>query len=386
MIPRTLASTIDRLRTKFPIVALIGPRQSGKTTLVRSICHDLPYASLEDPDRLAYASRDPRGFLKDYPTGAIFDEVQRLPILFSYLQTIVDEANVNGRFVLTGSQNFLLHEKITQTLAGRVALTRLLPFSFQELSAGGITFADYEDYLLHGFYPRLHDHKIDPGDWFPSYIQTYLERDVRQIKNITNLSAFLTFLKLCAGRCGQLLNMSAIAADCGISHTTAREWLTVLEASYVIFLLRPHHHNGNKRLVKMPKLYFYDTGLAAYLLGIRTSEQMKSHYAKGALFESFIIADMMKQRLHNGREPDLFFWRDKNAREIDVIIDTAGQLTPLEIKSARTIAADFFDTLRYWQSIAGPVAMKSWLVYGGNETQQRTECQVVPWTALDSLP
>jgi predicted AAA+ superfamily ATPase len=338
---------------------------------------------LEDPDTQLFARQDPRGFLNTY-TNAVIDEAQKVPELFSYIQTLVDNTDTPGQFVLTGSSNFLLFEKITQSLAGRTAVLHLLPFSIREIhSIKGFT--DYEDYLFTGFYPRIYKMDIHPGDFYPGYTKTYVERDVRTLRNIPDLIQFQLFVKLCAGRIGQLLNLSSLANDCGISHTTAKSWISVLEASFIIFLLRPHHKNFNKRLIKMPKLYFYDPGLAAYLLDIQSANQVKTHYSKGALFELMIISEIMKRKLSQGQSAGVHFWRDKNGNEIDCLLESEGALLPIEIKSGRTISPDYFKGTNYFLKLAGKLASKPYVVYGGTENQQRTTANVVSWNCLDDL-
>lgn len=382
MIQRLLEDKLIFLAQKFPVITVTGPRQSGKTTLVRKSFPDKKYISLEDLDNRKFAQEDPRGFLKSYE-NAIIDEAQKVPDLFSYIQTKVDEDNIPGQYILTGSQNFLLFEKISQSLAGRVAILKLLPFSYEELAASGVK-EDYENYLLNGLYPRMYDKDISPEDFYPSYVQTYVERDVRMIENIMDLGKFQLFLKMCAGRTGQLLNLSSIANECGISRTTASSWISILEASYIIFLLKPHHNNFNKRIVKMPKLYFYDTGLASYLLGIHSVEQLKTHYSRGALFESFIISELVKKAYNQGREPHYYFWRDKVGNEIDLLVEDGLRLIPIEIKSGRTVNDSYFKGLRYWNKISGSDE-KGILLFGGDLRQEREKFRVVPWREMDKL-
>ncbi|MCK5838673.1 MAG: ATP-binding protein, partial [Bacteroidales bacterium] len=328
MIKREITKKIREVAKYFPVISITGPRQSGKTTLARNEFSDLPYVSLEESDNRRYAQSDPRGFLSEYKEGAVFDEVQHVPELFSYLQSVVDETDLTGRFILTGSQNFLLLEKITQSLAGRVGVFKLLPFSLPELNRANINIDDALSYIFNGSYPRCYDKNIPPGIYFPSYIQTYIDRDVRQIKNITDLNLFSRFIRLCAARTGQLLNLSSIATDCGISHSTARSWLSILEASYIIYLLKPHHSNFNKRLVKMPKLYFYDSGLLCSLLGIININQLRTHYLRGGLFENMVISEILKYYFNRGIEPPVYFWRDKHGHEIDCLIDMGDDLLP----------------------------------------------------------
>lgn len=385
MIKRDLFKKLLSTAKAFPIVAVIGPRQSGKTTLVKMAFPDKPYASMEDLDIREYAINDPRGFLSDYPRGVILDEIQRTPQLFSYLQTDVDTHNKAGRFILTGSQHFLIHENISQTLAGRIAILKLLPFNLNELNKGSFKSNNYEDYLFRGFYPRIYDKKMNPIDWYPNYIQTYIERDLRLIKNIGNLSAFQTFLKMCAARIGQILNLSTLAADCGITHNTAKSWISVLEASFIVFLLRPHHKNFNKRLVKMPKLYFYDPGIACFLLGIKNKKELLTHSLKGGIFESFVLSEILKNRYNQGLDSDIYFWRDKTGHEIDCIIEKAGRLTPIEIKSGKTLTNDQFKNLIYWNRLSKTNPMKSYIIYGGELIQKRSHGNLIGWKNINSL-
>jgi len=382
MIPRILEHKLRELATKFPVVSLTGPRQSGKTTLVRYVFSDYAYVSLEEPDTRLYATSDPRGFLNNYPDGLIIDEVQRVPELFSYIQSLVDQSGKTGQFILTGSQNFLLLEKISQSLAGRVAILKLLPFAISELGKERIDQENYYQLLLDGFYPRLYDKQITPEDYYPNYIQTYLERDVRQIKNITDLNTFTRFIQLCAGRVGQLVNLSALGQEAGITHSTVKAWISLLEASYILFLLYPHHRNFNKRLVKTPKLYFYDTGLVCSLLGITRSEQVPMHYLRGSLFENLVIADIYKSFTNVGREAPITFWRDKTGHEIDLIVESGNELHIYEIKSGQTISGDFFRELNYFNELSGQTGQKSTLVYGGDQDQQRKAIQVKSWKSL----
>jgi predicted AAA+ superfamily ATPase len=382
-IKRDLEKHLLYMATKYPVVTLTGPRQSGKSTLVQHAFLEKPYISCEDPDIRLFADQDPRGFLQTYP-NAVIDEAQKVPQIFSYIQTMVDKTGEPGQFVLTGSSDFLLFEKITQSLAGRTAVLRLLPFSLNEIhDLKG--FEHYEEYLFNGFYPRLYKMNIQPVDFYPVYMQTYIERDVRTIKNISNLGQFQLFLKMCAGRTGQLLNLSSLANECGISHTTAKSWISVLEASYIVFRLPPYHENFSKRLVKMPKLYFYDPGLAAYLLGIESLAQLQTHYCKGALFESMIICEMMKQKFNQGQPGNCYFWRDKTGHEIDCLVDNGKFLSPMEIKSGQTITANYFKGLDYFLKISGSRASKPYLIYGGLDNQCRTNSEVLSWSRLDKL-
>ncbi len=388
MIPRHAASTLKSLATGYPIVALTGPRQSGKTTLAKSTFADKPYVSLEDLDVRAFALEDPRGFLARYPAGAILDEAQRCPALFSYLQTRVDGNPRMGEFVLTGSQQFGLLSGITQTLAGRVGLVQLLPFAMAELQDGGALPTSLDDVLWRGLYPPIHDRSLAPAQWFSNYVMTYVERDVRQLIEVKELSLFQRFLKMCAARCGQLLNMTSLANDCGVTHKTIGAWLSVLEAGYVVFLLQPHHRNFGKRLVKTPKLYFHDTGLAAYLLGIQDAEHMAIHSARGALFENLVISELQKRRYNQGLASNLSFWRNSTGEEVDVLIEHGEQLMPIEIKSGQTFNADFVSGLNTWTRYAGDAgdtALPAQLVFGGEGSFARSGVQVHGWRELQKL-
>jgi predicted AAA+ superfamily ATPase len=366
---------------------VIGPRQSGKTTLVQSVFPHLPYVLLEDPDTRAFAEEDPRSFLGQYEkTGAVFDEVQRVPQIFSYLQGILDRHTKPGQFILTGSQNFLMMEQISQSLAGRVGIIKLLPLSMREITRAGVMPEKYEELLYAGLYPRPYSSPIHPSDFYSSYIQTYIERDLRLLKQVQNLSTFQIFMKMCAHRSGQIINYSSLAHDCGITHNTAREWLSLLETSLLIVLIRPHHKNFNKRLVKMPKLYFTDPGLAAHLSGIQNADDLGYHPLKGGLFESLILTEFLKIRYNAGKESNLYFWRDKLGHEIDCIIEYAGSdLIPVEIKSGRTASSDFFKEIAYWNGLSGNTPDRSFVVYGGDQHQRRTNGQLIGYQEMGPI-
>lgn len=378
MIKRQIQEKLIQLSKQFPVVAVVGPRQSGKTTLVKMTFKDKEFQNLEEPDTRLFAQNDPRSFLSSSKSGLIIDEVQRVPDLFSYIQSIVDENKAPGSFIFTGSHNFLMQEKISQTLAGRVAILTLLPFSLEEIWSGG-SVEDFSNYIFRGFYPPIYDRKIDPSDWYPNYIRTYLERDVRLIKNIPDLNSFTLFVKLCAGRIGQLLNLSSLAVEAGISVNTAKSWLSVLEASYITYRLEPHFQNFNKRLVKMPKLYFYDTGLACSLLGLESKNQVSTHYLVGALFENLILSDLIKYKMNYDLNSNFYFWRDKLGREVDCLIESGLDKIILEIKSGKTINEDFFNGLKFYKDLADDMNIFSYLVYGGQKEESRSSGEVLPW-------
>lgn len=385
MIRRTAHDTIMRLAKGFPVIAITGPRQSGKTTLARSAFPGKPYLTLEDPDTRMLAESDPRGLLSSYPDGLILDEAQRAPQIFSYLQGVVDNHLVPGKYVLTGSQQFGLLSGITQSLAGRVGMVQLLPFAMDELHAAGMLPDNADHLMLYGMYPPLYDRDLAPADWFPAYVNTYIERDVRQLINIRDLSAFQRVIRMCAARSGQLLNLSSLAADCGITHNTAAAWISVLEASYIIFLLRPHFSNFNKRLVKTPKLYFLDTGLAAWLLGIKEQGQIAFHAQRGALFENLVVTEFLKGRFNRGEQADLHFWRDSKGLEVDLLLDDGMSLTPVEIKSGQTIAADSHIALKKWCELSGTADRPALLVYGGDKELTNGNISIIPWRQLATL-
>jgi hypothetical protein len=382
MIPREAEKTLHSLSQGYPVVALTGPRQSGKTTLACAAFADLPYVSLENPAQREFAESDPQGFFGKYADGAVIDEAQRCPELFQWLQGIVDEARRPGHFILTGSQQFGLLSGISQSLAGRVAMLNLLPFSAAELRGVHLLPSALDDALYRGSYPPIYDRNLDPGIWYANYVQTYIERDVRQLINVRDLSQFQRFLRLCAGRTGQLLNLSALGEEAGVSHNTAREWLSVLEASFIVHRLPPHHHNYNKRLVKTPKLYFYDSGLAVWLLGIESAAQISTHPQRGALFETWVVAEYLKKRLNTGRPSNLSFWRDRSGHEVDLLVSEGGSVYPVDIKSGATVSRDALRGLEKWRELVGVETGRPCLVYGGNETQNRTDLDIMPWNVL----
>lgn len=385
MIHRQLTDKLSQLARQYPVITLTGPRQSGKSTLVRAVFSDLPYVLLEDPDIRALAQTDPRGFLANYADGAIFDEVQRVPDLFAYLQGIVDRQQTQRPYILTGSQNFLLLENINQSLAGRTAVLRLLPLSYAEQQAAGLLPTTLNELLFQGSYPRLVTNNLEPTDFFPSYIQTYLERDVRSLRNIADLSTFTRFLRLCAGRIGSPLNLSSLASDCGVAVNTAKSWLSILEASYVIYLLPPYYENFSKRLIKSPKLYFYDTGLVCSLLGLRRADLVESFYMRGNLFENLVVSEVLKHYYHRGQQAPCFYWQDKTGREIDLVVETDMGLIALEIKSGMTLNQGYFEQLTYWHKLSGQPPANSYVVYGGTIRQQTALGTFVPLPDLERL-
>jgi predicted AAA+ superfamily ATPase len=381
-IPRQIAGVIKAQQSKFPVLALTGPRHSGKTTLLRELFDDYQYISLENPDTRAFATDDPVGFLNTYNQKIIFDEVQRVSSLFSYIQSRVDESKKMGQFILSGSQNFHLLNSITQTLAGRVALFKLLPLDFSELRSKNLLQGSYTDVAIKGSYPAIFDRDIDPVVFFSNYIQTYIEKDVTELLNVRDMKVFRTFLGLCAGRAGQLLNISAMANQCDISQPTAKAWLSILESSYIIFLLRPYYQNFNKRLVKRPKLYFYDTGLLSHLLGIRTADELDENRLKGNLFENMLVAEFQKKNHHLYQHRDYFFWQDTNAHEVDLLLKKPSGFDVFEIKATHTITAELFKELDGFEAIASPAKVNKTLIYGGDEDQKRTNHTILSWKNL----
>lgn len=378
MINRTLSTKIQQLSEKFPIVAVTGPRQSGKSTLLRSQFPDYRYVSLENLDMREFATSDPHGFLATYDRHVIIDEAERAPSLFSYLQTHVDEANESGMYMLAGSRNFHLMEAIDQSLAGRTAVLKLLPFSRLELHDAGALPSSINAQIFTGFYPRIYDKGIAPTDYYPSYISTYVERDVRTILKVTDLNRFTRFVRLCAGRIGQLLNMSALATEAGVSKPTIESWLSVLEASYILYRLEPNFNNYNKRIVKTPKLYFYDTGLACSLLGIESAEQLDTHFLRGGLFENMVVNQFIKQSLNAGGRPDLTFWRDSTGLEVDLIRTNGLTQSAYEIKSGSTFHPDYFKGLQKWSGLSGTPPENLAVIYGGDTALQTSTGAVLP--------
>jgi predicted AAA+ superfamily ATPase len=378
-IDRHIEKVILEQSSKFPVIAVTGPRQSGKTTLLKTLFKGYDYISLEDPDNRAYASVDPVSFLTRFNDKAIFDEVQQVPELFSYIQTIVDNSGKMGQFILSGSQNFQLINNITQSLAGRVAIFKLLPFDFDEMKAGNILADNIAEVCLNGFYPAVYDRSIKPTIFYSNYIQTYVERDVTKLTNIRDTRQFRTFVSLCAGRVGQLLNLNSLANECGISQPTAKSWLSILESSYIIFQLQPYYQNFNKRVVKTPKLYFYDTGLLCHVLGIRDVNTFDKNPSRGNIFENLIVAEYQKKNAHQYLHNEYWFWRDSNGHEVDLLTQNGNAFDIFEIKSTLTILPEHFKGMNFFDEISNGQAGRKTLVYGGSENQMRTNYSVLGW-------
>ena len=386
MIPRHASPRILRLMQGFPVVTVTGPRQSGKTTLVKSLYPDRPYVSLEAPVNRDFARQAPFDFLRQFPDGALIDEAQHAPQLFSQIQDVVDADGRMGLFVLTGSQNLSLISGVAQSLAGRTAVVELPPLSLAELRDVDSVRNDYTHHLVQGFFPALHARDVDAHEWLQSYLITYVERDARQLAAIQDLSAFQRFLRLAAARTGQLLNMQSLASDVGVSDKTVKHWLSILEACYLVHFVRPHSANFGKRLVKMPKLYMTDVGLAASLIGIRDESQARTHPLRGALFETLVVNELLKNRMNAGLRESLHFWRDNIGTEVDVVLERAGAIAAVEIKSGLTVASDAFSNLDKWRKYAagqgGFSAVHPALVYGGQARFTRDGVDVMPWSAL----
>jgi uncharacterized protein len=389
MLPRLATPMLQELARGFPVVAITGPRQSGKTTLARQTFADLPYINLEDLDTRELALSDPRRFLARYADGAIFDEVQRAPSLMSYLLGLVDAGTRMGRFVLTGSQQFGLMDSITQSLAGRVGMLTLLPLSNAELAAAGPLAGEgktpsLEQRLWRGGFPALYaqHRQLQPPQWFAAYVATYIERDVRQVLNVGNLLTFQRFVSMCAARSGQLLNLHSLAGDCGISQPTARQWLTVLQASHLVTLLAPHFRNFGKRLVKTPKLYFLDSGLLCHLLRIASPDDLSTHALRGAVFETWVVGETLKHRHNLGLPPDLYFWRDNHGLEIDLVFEHGSRLHAVECKSGTTYSPSWLEPARKWRALVGDAAADPTLVYGGDQGHRGADHEVLSWRSL----
>lgn len=384
MINRSAEQLIKKHIRQFRSLAIVGPRQSGKSTLAKKIFPAKPYVSLENPDIRLWATEDPRGFLNNYPNGAVIDEVQRVPALFSYLQQILDETKKRSLFVLTGSNNFLLQASITQSLAGRIGYIDLLPLTFAEIQQFGKTEYNIFQLMLKGSYPEVYDKKLKPQLWYSAYIRTYVERDIKQLRNIENSIVFNKFLKLCAGRTGQMLNVASLSNECGIDVKTVNAWLSILQSSYIIHLLPPHYNSFNKRIVKSPKLYFIDTGLACHLLGIKNENELSLSHFKGALFENFIIMELLKQKHNNGSDTELYYWRDNKGVEIDVLMDKGKKLIPVEIKAADTFQPEYLKSIMQWNGFSNNQG--GLLFYGGEISfTTASKVKVMNWRDIATL-
>ncbi len=374
VIQRDLSGVALDLFKKYPVLTVIGPRQAGKTTLCRNIFADMPYTNLEELDTREFAKQDPRGFLAQYSEGCIIDEIQRVPELTSYIQVLVDENKKNGQFVLTGSQNFTVREALGQSLAGRTAIVQQLPFSLVELKDSSDRTND--EIMYYGFYPRIFEQNLNPTQFYQDYLATYVERDLRQLSLVKDISQFQTFIKLCAGRVGQIINFEKLGNDTGVSQTTAREWFSLLETSYITFRLPPYFGNIRKRLVKTPKLYFYDPGLACYLLGIESKKHIETHPLRGALFENLVVIEALKKITNSGKTTQLHFYRDSDGNEIDLLWPVVNHNVPIEVKSGETIASDYFKNFPSYRKASKDHQFKSLVVYGGRKVQRRSEVTI----------
>ncbi|HFA47975.1 MAG TPA: ATP-binding protein [Bacteroidetes bacterium] len=384
ILKRLLLEKASDLLTKYPVLAITGPRQSGKTTFCKQLCPNYQYLNMELADNQEYARQDPHGFMDAFQGGVILDEVQNVPELFPYIQFYTDERRRQGEYILSGSQHFLLLEKITQSLAGRVALFNLLPFSLEELKGTDWELDAWQQYAWTGFYPRIYEAGILPNDFYPDYLQTYVERDVRQIVNVSDLNLFKSFIASCAGRCGQLFKAAQIGNEIGVDAKTIRKWLSILETSFIVYRLQPYHKNFSKRIVKTPKLYFYDVGLAAHLLGIRSEKDLDVHFAKGALFENMAINELSKNLFNRHERPSFYFWQDNNSNEIDLLVDKITSREIIEIKAGKTVNKSFFSNLEKYKKLDKDVT-QSWLVYGGAQSQQRLGTNVISWKNLSRI-
>jgi uncharacterized protein len=385
MIHRTLQDKIEQISRQMPVITITGPRQSGKTTLAKHIFPNHTYINLESPKIRDLATIDPQAFFDSNPNSLILDEVQRVPHLLSYIQVIVDQNRQNGQFILTGSENLLLSEKVNQSLAGRTYISTLLPLSLEELQVLSVSLDNYMSCLCKGFYPTLFIEDILPTDWLSAYIQTYVERDIRQLINIKNIKQFQTFLSLCAGHVGQIVNHTSLSNAVGVHNTTIKEWTSTLEATYIAFTLQPYYNNFKKRLIKSPKLYFYDTGLACMLLDIPDARSLAWHSLRGGLFENFIIVELLKRHLNRGLRPRFYFWRDSNGIEVDLLIERGGKLLAIEIKSTQTLTSFPTNNLKSFIQLIGDNTVEPYIVYGGEQNFHLQGIQVLSWKSLDTL-
>ena len=384
-IKRAIKKEIDKLCKKYPVIAVTGPRQSGKTTFLKEEFSDYRYVNLENPEIRNFAENDTKNFLKEYDKFVIIDEVQRVPVLFSYLQAKVDEDKIMGQYIISGSQNFHLMQNISQSLAGRVALFKLFPLDFSEMKSENLLDENYAVNLQRGFYPAIFDREIPSKTFYSNYIQTYVERDLSEIINVKDLKTFRNFVSLCASRVGQLLNLNSLANECGISQPTAKSWISVLESSYILFLLQPYHSNLNKRITKSPKLYFYDTGLLSFLLKIHDPKNLLLHPQKGSLFENFVVAEFIKNNYHQNLLRDFWFWRDVQGHEVDMIWQDDFLLNLVEIKASETIMTDMFKGLSYYENLDKESVKTKTLIHTGNFTQERSLGKVETWWNIDEV-
>ena len=381
IIERNIISYLNKVLKKFPVVSLTGPRQSGKTTLLKYAFPSYTYYNLERIDIREMLQSDTIGFLRSAGNKVIFDEAQNMPELFSYIQVISDERNSVGQYILSGSQSFLLNERISQSLAGRVSINHLFPFDLTELNL--INKQNLSQTIVKGFYPRIYDKDIQPEDFYPSYLQTYIERDIRTLKSIENLNTFTRFLGLCAGRVGQIINITSLANDTGIAVNTAKAWLSLLESSFIIFLLQPYYKNFNKRLIKSPKLYFYDTGVVSSLLKLSDPNSVKNHFAYGALFENLVISEIIKKIYHLGRKPSIYYWRESNGTEIDCIVEIENEsLLAVEIKGGETYNNDFIKSLNKFPDTSTKINIEKYLIYTGNKSLNISDINIIPFNEL----
>jgi len=365
----------------------LGPRQTGKTTLTRATFPNHTYISFEKLNDRQFAQDDPERFLQvnENQYGVILDEIQYVPDLLSYIQVNIDLFKRPGYFILTGSQNLLIRQAVSQTLAGRIAICTLLPLSVHELANANLLPSTADSFLMHGGYPRVYDTDVEPVGWYLNYIATYIERDVRDILKVVDLSAFGRFMKLLAGRTGQILNVTSLSSDCGISQPTVQAWISVLEASYIIFLLQPHDKSFNRRLIRSPKIFFYDSGLCVALLGIENQKQIETHYLYGNIFETMVVSELYKAAYNKGKKPNVYFWRESHGHEIDCVIEHGQELIPVEVKSAQTIKSDFFIGLDWWNNLTGSDPQKGYLVYGGTQNQPRSKANVIGWQSIGKI-
>ncbi|MFH1846290.1 MAG: ATP-binding protein [Candidatus Omnitrophota bacterium] len=384
MIKRELSELCLQFFKQYPVITITGPRQSGKTTLAKSVFPDLPYVNLEEPDSRRLAIEDPRGFLAEFNNGVILDEIQRAPEIPSYIQSIVDRNKKNGMFVLTGSQQFEVSQSISQSLAGRTSLIKLLPFSMKELGFL-IDVNDLNGALYRGFYPKLYNENVDPSHFYMNYFETYIQRDLRQLSQIDDLMLFEKFVRLLAGRIGQLVNYNSLANDLGLSQPTLKKWLRLLEASYLVFLLQPFYRNLNKRFIKTPKIYFYDVGLAAYLLGIETTAHIKNHPLRGNLFENLVVAECLKNRFNQAKLSNLYFFRDRTGNEVDMIFECARHLVPVEIKASETMNMDYSKGLKFFRTLFPEEVKTGYIVYAGSQKKRVKNEIFLPLDCLSDL-